>query len=180
LGQLEVTVCTPRIVRVRSALDGRPAPPSYLAPRAWPPVEFAVRPGEPMAIDTGSLMLRVETNPLCLAFGDSSGHVMLRAPVEGGVQRESAGCSHPPSSPAAVGRGPQDAATARRRVYASFEPLGEQHFYGLGEGGQQFDRLGSMRQLWNSHFGHGPGSDIGVPLLLSSRGYGLFFDNTSD
>src|SRR5207247_9182210 len=85
-----------------------------------------------------------------------------------------------PSSPAGWGRGPQDAATARRRVYASVEPLGEQHFYGLGEGGQQFDRLGSMRQLWNSHFGHGPGSDIGVPLLLSSRGYGLFFDNTSD
>src|ERR687883_436642 len=52
LGQLEVTVCTPRIVRVRLAPDGRPASPSYLAPRAWPPVEFVVRPGEPLAIDT--------------------------------------------------------------------------------------------------------------------------------
>src|SRR2546423_529927 len=143
LGQIEVTVCTPRIVRVRLALDGQPAPPSYLAPRAWPPVEFAVRPGEPMAIDTGRLMLRVETNPLCLAFGDSSGTVMLCVPVEGGVRRESAGRSHPPSSPPPVERVPQGAATARRRLYAGFEPLGEQHFYGPGEGGKQFDRLGS-------------------------------------
>ena len=73
LGQLEVTVCTPRIVRVRLALAGQPAPPSYLAARAWPPVELAVRPGEPMAVDTGSLMLQVETNPLCLAFGERGG-----------------------------------------------------------------------------------------------------------
>ena len=80
LGQLEVTVCTPRIVRVRLAPDGRPAPPSYLAPRAWPPVDFAVRPAigpsARSAIDTGSLVVQVETNPVCLAFGDSSGHVM--------------------------------------------------------------------------------------------------------
>jgi alpha-glucosidase (family GH31 glycosyl hydrolase) len=79
-----------------------------------------------------------------------------------------------------VERASQGEAGPRRRVYASFEPLGEQRFYGLGEGGQQFDRLGSARQLWNSHVGHGPGADIGVPLLLSSRGYGLFFDNTGD
>src|SRR5205823_7692352 len=120
------------------------------------------------------------TNPVCLAFGDSSGHVMLRAPVEDEGRHESVGRETAPSSPAAVERVPQGEATARQRVYARFEPLGEQHFYGLGEGGQQFDRLGSARQLWNSHVGHGPGSDIGVPLLLSSRGYGLFFDNTGD
>ncbi|HKO24996.1 MAG TPA: hypothetical protein VJY65_09725, partial [Chloroflexota bacterium] len=91
LGQLEVTVCTPRIVRVRLAPDGRPAPPSYLAPRAWPPVDCAVRPASgPSArsvIEIGSLVVQVETTPVCLAFGDSSGHVMLRAPVEGGGRR---------------------------------------------------------------------------------------------
>ena len=36
------------------------------------------------------------------------------------------------------------------------------------------------RQLWNSHLGHGPGSDIAIPLLVSNRGYALFFDNPSD
>src|SRR5205085_6760806 len=71
LGQLEVTLCTPRIVRVRLAPNGRPAPPSYLAPRAWPPVDFAVRPASGpqarSAIETGSLTDQAETNPVCLA-----------------------------------------------------------------------------------------------------------------
>jgi alpha-glucosidase (family GH31 glycosyl hydrolase) len=70
--------------------------------------------------------------------------------------------------------------TRRRRLRASFEFSDEQHFYGLGQGGRQLDRLGIARQLWNTHIGHGPGSDMGIPLLLSHRGYALFFDNTSD
>ena len=54
-----------------------------------------------------------------------------------------------------------------------------QHFYGLGESGQQFDRLGATRRLWNSQSNHGTGADIAIPLLLSTAGYGLFFDNSS-
>jgi alpha-glucosidase (family GH31 glycosyl hydrolase) len=55
-----------------------------------------------------------------------------------------------------------------------------QHFYGLGEGGQQFDRLGATRRLWNNQGNHGQaGADIAIPLLLSSAGYALFFDNAS-
>lgn len=55
-----------------------------------------------------------------------------------------------------------------------------QHFYGLGEGGQQFDRLGVPRRLWNNQGNHGQsGADIALPLLLSSAGYALFFDNSS-
>jgi alpha-glucosidase (family GH31 glycosyl hydrolase) len=34
--------------------------------------------------------------------------------------------------------------------------------------------------LWNSHYGYGPGSDLAVPFIISSRGYGLFFDNSWD
>src|SRR4029450_5438285 len=71
-------------------------------------------------------------------------------------------------------------ASGRRRVHASFTFSGEQHFYGLGQGGGPLDRLGVTRQLWNSHLGHGPGTDTGIPLLVSSRGWALFFDNPSD
>jgi alpha-glucosidase len=54
---------------------------------------------------------------------------------------------------------------------------GEQHFYGLGQGGLPLDRLGTTRRLWNSHINHGPAGDIPIPLMLSHLGYGLFFDN---
>ena len=57
--------------------------------------------------------------------------------------------------------------------------VGQQHFYGLGESGQQFDRLGASRRLWNSQGNHGSGADIAIPLLVSSAGYALFFDNSS-
>ena len=64
------------------------------------------------------------------------------------------------------------------RLRLGFSVVGEQHFYGLGLGGLPFDRLGGTRRLWNCHVNHGGGSDIAIPLLLSRRGYGLFFDTT--
>lgn len=57
--------------------------------------------------------------------------------------------------------------------------IGDQHFYGLGESGQQFDRLGATRRLWNSQANHGSGADLAIPLLVSTAGYALFFDNSS-
>jgi alpha-glucosidase len=58
-----------------------------------------------------------------------------------------------------------------------FINAGEHHFYGLGQGGLPLDRLGTTRRLWNSHINHGPAGDIPIPLMLSHRGFGLFFDN---
>jgi alpha-glucosidase (family GH31 glycosyl hydrolase) len=72
------------------------------------------------------------------------------------------------------GRGAENGGSVNRGLYPVYA---QQHFYGLGQGGGDLDRLGVSRQLWNTHIGHGPGSDMGVPLLVSSRGYALFFDN---
>lgn len=166
LGRLEVTACTPRIVRVRLRMEGFPDGTSYLAPRDWGPVEMSVSMGEPIVADTGAVSIRIETTPLRLSFVDAAGRLALRGLLADGVVRQ---------APAGGG-----AEAGSWRVTAAFEPHGEQHFYGLGEGGKQFDRLGSARQFWNTHIVRGPGSDIGVPLLLSTRGYALFFDDTSD
>ena len=153
-GPLEVSVCTPRIVRVTL---GAPAPLSFVEPRTWAPVAFESAGGEPVRVATRDLRVEVETRPLRLAFADAAGEWLLREPDDGGMSVETGG-----------------------RVRARFTFPGEQHFYGLGQGGGRLDRLGQTRQLWNSHLGHGPGSDIGIPLLVSSRGYALFFDCTSD
>ncbi len=71
------------------------------------------------------------------------------------------------------------APSAPNSVRLRFEVVGEQHFYGLGHGGQPFDRLGATRRLWNCHVNHGGGSDIAIPLLLSHRGYAVLFDCTA-
>ena len=60
-----------------------------------------------------------------------------------------------------------------------FEIVGEQHFYGLGEGGQQFDRLGATRRLWNYQASRAQGADMAIPLLVSQAGYAIFFDNAA-
>ncbi|MDB5059299.1 MAG: Alpha-glucosidase [Chloroflexi bacterium] len=168
LGQLQVTICTERIVRVRLLADDSDAGPSYVAtpPDGWPGAGYEVRAGNPTVLSTGALVVRIELDPLNLVFEDGSGTVALRAPQDEGVTRET------------VRRQPGGA--ERRRTTARFTWTDEQHFYGLGEGGHGFERTDTARQLWNSHFVHGPGADIGVPLLLSTRGYGLFFDNSAD
>jgi alpha-glucosidase (family GH31 glycosyl hydrolase) len=162
-GTVAVTILTPRIARVELELTPPAAGPSYVEDRARPPAPFDVVEGDPLRLATGDLEIRVARSPLRLAFVDARGEWLLREPAEAGMSAE----------PAGDGSG-------RVRLRANFAFSGEQHFYGLGQGGAGFDRLGGTRQFWNTHLGHGPGSDMAVPLLVSSRGYALFFDNPGD
>src|SRR5262244_89249 len=159
-GPVAVTFCSPRIVRV-SFGEHRPPAASFVAPRTFTPPTVEVIEGEPVRLGTSALRLEVATDPLRLTFADGGGTWLLREPADGGMALERDG----------------DGAA---RMRARFTFADEQHFYGLGHGGGRLDRLGQGRILWNSHLGHGPGSDIAVPLLVSSRGYALFFDCASD
>ncbi len=66
-------------------------------------------------------------------------------------------------------------------VRLRFELGGEQHFYGIGEGGQQFDRLGATRRLqWNSRANHRARRRRRHPAASCRAPAGdLFFDNSS-
>ncbi len=161
LARVSLTFCTPRIVRVE-LLGSAPDPgPSFVVPRDWPATPITVHDGEPARLETSDLGVEVTTSPVRLAFLDTAGNWLLREPADAGMERE-------------------PGASGRERVHARFAFSGEQHFYGLGQGGGPLDRLGTYRQLWNTHLGHGPGSDMAVPLLVSNRGYAMFFDNSSD
>jgi alpha-glucosidase (family GH31 glycosyl hydrolase) len=161
--RVTLTVCTPRIVRVELDDGGVAAGPGYVGERSWPPSPFEIAEGDPRRLTTGHLGVEISTAPLRLAFLDPGGQWLLRQPEHDGMSSE-----------------PRAGDLVRRRVRVAFEFSGEQHFYGLGQGGPGFDRLGATRQLWNTHLGHGPGSDMSVPLLVSNRGYALFFDNTAE
>src|SRR5215467_823608 len=159
-GPVKVTFCSSGIVRVTFGAS-QPSGASFVAPRTWAPPSIEVADRDSVRLATADLRLEVETSPLRLTFADAAGAWLVREPADGGM---------------AVERDADGAA----RVRARFAFADEQHFYGLGHGGGRLDRLGQGRVLWNSHLGHGPGSDIAVPLLISSRGYALFFDNPSD
>jgi alpha-glucosidase (family GH31 glycosyl hydrolase) len=158
-----VTIVTDRIVRVELERPGQIAGPAYVVDRAREPAPFQLVDGEPLRLRTAALGLEIAAHPLRMSLLDARGEWLLREPGDAGMSAQP------------VGDG-----TGRARLRASFVFSGEQHFYGLGQGGGDLDRLGVNRQLWNTHIGHGPGSDMGVPLLVSNRGYALFFDNTGD
>lgn len=151
-----LTACTSRILRVRIECPGMQQALSYVGPRSWPKAG-TVSVGEGL-LSTADCKVEVSATANQLTFSDGHG-AFLRAHQLGG-----------PAPDIAQGGG----------IDARFEIIGDQHFYGLGQGGQQFDRLGGARQLWNSMMGHGPGANIPMPLAVSSRGYAIFFDNSSD
>ncbi|HXJ84107.1 MAG TPA: TIM-barrel domain-containing protein, partial [Candidatus Methylomirabilis sp.] len=160
---MTVSILTSRIARIEYTRLGQGPGQSYLVGREWAPIPFELIETEPLRLVTMDLAVEVATHPLRLAFLDPHGDWLLREPADAGMSDD------PPSG------GLEDSGLRLSLVFS-----GEQHFYGLGQGGSGFDRLGTARQLWNTHIGHGPGSDMGVPVLVSSRGYALFFDNAGD
>ena len=113
-----VTVCTSRIVRVELSDERDVAGPSYVGPRSWAGAPFEVLDGERMRLSTADLRIEAATDPVRLTFLDASGDWLLREPPRGGMLSQSCG-------------------DAGRRLHASFEFSGEQHFYGLGQGGRE-------------------------------------------
>jgi alpha-glucosidase len=149
---LAVEVCAERVIRLRFGPTAAAASaPSYLPTRAWAgaTADAERRATDVVAAAGPSLRLLADIGKLELRGPDDAPRLILDI---AGIE-------------------------ARGRPRFRFEIVGEQHFYGLGQGGLPLDRLGTTRRLWNNHVNHGPGGDIGIPLLLSHLGYGLFFDN---
>jgi alpha-glucosidase len=173
-GSVSVQVCTPRILHLR--LFGPPEVPgaSYVGSREWlgePPESSITSAERGWEIATPYARLQIEAEPFRLAYASPPDRPLL-ATREGWAAREEA------VDPATGER------RARVRLRLARAGQDELHFYGLGQGGggAQFERLGTSRLLWNSHAGHGPGTDMAVPLLvgIGPRGaFGMFFDSTA-
>jgi alpha-glucosidase len=178
----EVSFCTSRIARVRLLSGDHAEVPGYITRTAdsWPGADLVTGGSDPLLVDTGSMTVRFVASPPCLEFAGHTGGVTLRVPLDDAEASDAVVDDRSLGTAAQLDEQLQGKKADRRSVLATLEPAGEQHFFGLGHGGKQFDRLGETRHFWNSHLGHGPGSDFGVPLLVSNRGYALFFDNASD
>jgi alpha-glucosidase (family GH31 glycosyl hydrolase) len=126
-----------------------------------PELSVDIREGDPWTIQTPAINVEAHLEPLRFVFRDPSGGMLLQ-------------------SAAGDALGWERVDDDRQRVQARFVRATDEHYYGLGQAGPGFDKTGTTRRLWNSHYGHGPGSDMAVPLVLSSHGYGLFFDSSWD
>src|SRR5579872_7051863 len=151
---LQIHVLTPQLLRLRIGERPENSPSSYLASRDWTPAAFKHPMGWPARIDTGGLVVDVTRNPWRLSLRGRDGALRVQIRL--------------------------DAVALDRPLRLRLEASEGQHYYGLGEGGQPFDRLGVTRRLWNHHVNHGPGAQISIPLLLSHLGYGLFFDCSAE
>jgi alpha-glucosidase/alpha-D-xyloside xylohydrolase len=82
----------------------------------------------------------------------------------------------PETSPANSGAGKQGPGY---RVSATFDSPQGEHYYGLGQQQQGFlDLRGHRIQCWHDYLAVG-GENVCVPFMVSSRGYGLVWDNPS-
>ena len=146
-----ITALTSRILQITIGDRAAAAATSYLPVPPAPPAA-AVGHIQNGGLVTGSVTAAPGEAGV-LAFADKTGRALLRL------------------LPGHLAVAPE----ARMRL----ELPGEQHLYGMGEGGQQFDRLGIARRLWNFQANRAQGADMAVPLILSQAGYGLFIDNTA-
>jgi alpha-D-xyloside xylohydrolase len=158
---LRLRVGSERIVRVTAWPAGAPEPsrPSLAVVARWAPAPFDVHAdGGAVVLKTRRLRVRVALATGQVSFDDASGRPLLREAVSGGKTFRQV---------TAHGETTYEAGQA-------FETAPDEGLYGLG---QHQDRLLDLRgrdiDLWQRN------REIVVPFLVSSRGYGLLWDNPS-
>lgn len=97
-------------------------------------------------------------NPVRLSFYSSNNVLLLSEPQSGGLSKFG----------------------AQRRATFTLQP--DEHFYGTGERGTNLDKRGLAFDSYNVAIGGYstplPNMAANIPFLASSKGYGLYFDNT--
>jgi alpha-D-xyloside xylohydrolase len=157
-GTMKVQVCADRIFRVTAApTNTLPPLEDFVVTAHWKTVPFTVHEsGNVVVIATKQLRARVERPSGAITFLDTTGNVLLREPAEGGK-------TFAPS-----------AEKSFYQVAQTFESSPDEYLYGLG---QYQEGLWNWRGLPRELRQHN--TTCAMPMLVSSRGYGLLWDNPS-
>jgi len=116
-----------------------------------------------------------------LYFGGSDGHgphndALLVTTTEGKILLHMRGWTMVPERPDVA---QQDFGAKGYSIAATFDSLSDEHYYGLGQ--QQkgwMDLRDHQIRCWHDYSAIG-GEDVCVPFMVSTRGYGLIWDNPS-
>ena len=160
-GVLRIQVCTDRILRVTYAPTATvPATlQDFVVNRKWTAAPFTVKttPAD-VSVGTDKVIVRVAKATGRVAFLSAKGRPILQEPAGGGKTM----------TPASV-NGEQS-----YQPEQSFASPPDEVLYGLGQGQEGvWDWRGMPRRLEQHN------TDIALPVLISSRGYGLFWNNAS-
>jgi alpha-D-xyloside xylohydrolase len=165
-GVLRLEVCDDRTIRVTcSPTDKLPQKKEFVVIRQWTPVPFEWRE-EPsrFVLRTACMSVEVSRATGVLTFVDAAGKTLLQEPPDGGRT-----ITHTDPN-AAV-----DANQVKTyRVQQTFLSPDDEHLYGMAEcqdGAWNWRGMPiELRQL---------NTQAALPVLVSSRGYGLLWDNAS-
>lgn len=159
-GVMRLQVCTDRIVRVRYAPTGElPKAEEFVVTRAWKAVPFKVDDAA-QAVTLATNQIRVVVNKAtgAVAFFDKAGKALLRETAGGGKSFTPAVVNHENTF----------------SVQQSFESPSGEALYGMGQfqdGLWDWHGIPLELRQTNTH--------VSVPMLVSSQGYGLLWDNAS-
>src|SRR5262245_13923275 len=175
--RVAVEAAGPRAVRVRITAGATAAPKtfSYVIARPQAAAWGVESHGERVTLRTDHLVVEATLDPWQLSFRRPAGRVLTHE-VQDDVNF--AGHRLGPRPGPQVESLPHDPA---RRTLAVLDNLlldPEDHFYGGGEKFTRLDHVGRTIRIWNRN-SYGARSELAyknVPLLVGTRGYGLFVD----
>jgi alpha-D-xyloside xylohydrolase len=160
-GTLKIELCTDDVIRVACSSSDAFFTRASLAtaPKQCVPTPAQVSTaGGQMTITTDRLSVRVDTATGAVTFLDPSGATVLAEQPGGGR-----------TLTAATIQG-----EATHNVRQEWQPQSDESLYGLGQHQQgHFDIKGYDLDL------HQQNTEVFIPFLVSSRGYGILWDNTS-
>lgn len=161
--EVTVTVLAPDLVRVRMT-RGTPGPDySYAVVKTdWPQTSVDFSGGKDESIiRTSELEIHAQLSPFRLAFYDRSGRLISKDDPDLGMGWDG------------------------HQVRCWKWLPDDEHYFGLGEKGDNLDKRGYTYVNWNTDaYGWGPTTDplyVTIPFFIGlrdGRAYGIFFDNT--
>ena len=152
-------VCSDRIIRVQYVSEGPVKPlPDIIQPKQWEPVPFTVsEEASGLVISTKSMKVSLSKNEGVLSFADATGKVFLSEPAPGArTVREK-------------GEG-----TPSWKIQQSFAVAKDEYLYGMG---QYQEGVWNWREMPLELIQQN--TQVVVPMLLSSKGYGVLWNNAS-
>ncbi len=159
-GVMRVQVCQPDIIRIQyTSAASLPAKQSLVVNKAWGKSNFNVsKNGRTVTIQTSRLKVEVTRSTGAVTFSDLQNNVIL---AEANENSKSV-------TPATV------SGVDTNRIADVYQSPTNEALYGLGQHQDDILNLkGAHEHMLNAN------TEINIPVLVSSKGYGLLWDNAS-